>query len=763
MLDRESLWRRLAGAGLWGPAWALAAACAVPWLLPEAWDGRVAPGFQALGWAAVALAAPLAFRARWCGVALGLTLAWGVVGSLAGAARREGALPAGFREARGRIATPWARRGRSLTAELAGDGDLAGARIALSLPAGGLAPPAPGTPVAFRAEVRRPEPAPAFLPERPLWRARDGGPARTVRLASALQLEALGPPAPGPLLRFRAWLHRRFDALPLEGTGRDLWGAMALGIPPVRAESFGPFAESGTIHTLVVSGLHLTLVMAAAEALWRRAVGRGSAWAAASAGWAYALATGFTAPVWRGLLMGLAWAAGRATGWKAPPVLGLHGALGAWILFRPASGCDPGFLLSWMALAGLQWGSGPLAGLVGPLGGRWAEKGASLAAPWLSTLPLLALLHGGAPLWGPPANLLLLPLVSLLVPACLMLTLLPLPGAVASLGTLLAWTGETLVPAFARILPLATGHVLPWLALLAGWILLGQLACAFRPTRWLIASLTVGTLGLMALGGTGRAPRSFSVEAVDVGQGDALLVRSPEGDATLVDAGPDPGSARRITRVLSRRGVTEPVHLVLTHPHLDHAGGWATLVRLWPPASVAGPRLDPERWDPYRPAGATLRGLVRGDGWTRGEARFDVRWPPGLLRLQDPNMGSLVLRVRWKEAEAWLMGDALALQEQDLLDLGDPGAGPPRRLLKVGHHGSRSATSQAWADALGPSVAFISAGRDNRFGHPHPEPLEALGAAHVFVTGRDLGVRAQASGNGWLVETGRGWAGLLGE
>jgi len=615
--------------------------------------------------------------------------------------------------------------------------------------------------VAFRAELRRPEPAPAFLAERPLWRARDGGPARSVRLASALQLQVLGPPDPGPLLGFRTWLRHRFDALPLEGTGRDLWGAMALGIPPARPETFTPFAESGTLHTLVVSGLHLTLVMGAAEALWRRVAGRGSAWAAAGAGLAYALATGFTAPVWRGLLMGLAWATGRATGWKAPPALGLHGALVAWILSRPASGCDPGFLLSWTALAGLQWGSGPLAGLLGPLGGRWAGKIAPLVAPWLSTLPLLALLHGGAPLWGPGANLLLLPLVSLLVPACLALTFLPLGFAVEALGRGLAWTGDSLVPAFARILPLATGHLLPWLALAAGWVLLGQLASAFRPTRWLIATLTLGTLGLMVLGGTGRAARSFSVEAVDVGQGDALLLRTAGADATLVDAGPDPWAARRIVRVLSRRGVREPVHLVLTHPHLDHAGGWATLVRLWPPASVAGPLLDPGRWDPYRPAGATLRGFVRGDGWRRGEAAFQVRWPPGLLRLRDPNMGSLVLRVRWRDFEVWLMGDALALQEGDLLDLGDPGPGPPHRLLKVGHHGSRSATSRAWVEALGASVAIISAGRDNRFGHPHPEPLEVLGASHVFLTGRDLGVRIQAEANGWLVETGRGWSGLL--
>ncbi len=149
----------------------------------------------------------------------------------------------------------------------------------------------------------------------------------------------------------------------------------------------------------------------------------------------------------------------------------------------------------------------------------------------------------------------------------------------------------------------------------------------FRRTRGLCAALGGATLGLLAAGGVGRAPGAFSVEAIDVGQGDALLVRVPGGDATLVDTGPDPRAARRIARVLSRRGVREPVHLVLTHPHLDHAGGWATLARLWPPATVALPALaEPSAWAPLRPArrgrrshGAGARaGLGAGRGGVLG-------------------------------------------------------------------------------------------------------------------------------------------------
>jgi competence protein ComEC len=429
---------------------------------------------------------------------------------------------------------------------------------------------------------------------------------------------------------------------------------------------------------------------------------------------------------------------------------------------HPAAGCEPGFLLAWMALVGLVWTWEPLAGLCAPLLGRAAPPFARALAPWLTTLPLLALLHGGAPLWGVAANLVLLPLVAFLAPVGIVLVFLPVPGAVQALGGLLGWTGERLVPAFARIVPLATGRLWPWIALLLGWILLAQLHARFRRTRWLCAALAGASLGLLAARGVGRAPPGLSVEAVDIGQGDALLLRVPGGDATLVDTGPDPAGARRIARVLSRRGVREPVHLVLTHPHLDHAGGWATLARLWPPAStalpaVAGPGAPWARYGP--PGGAAGAGaLRRGLAWNRGEAAFSVRWPPGPLAVKDHNMTSAVLRVRWRDREVWLMGDALSIQERDLMALGDPGRGRRLRLLKAGHHGSRSASDPAWVAALRPDLALVSAGRRNAFDHPHAEALAALRSegARVFVTGACRGVRVEARGDGWLVETGDG-------
>jgi competence protein ComEC len=684
---------------------------------------------------------------------------------LARKARWEIALPTGFLPLEGRIAAPWSLQGERLRSQVAlsAPDSMKGVTLPLSVPADGeQAPPAPGTPIRFRADLRPVRPAPTFLAERPLWRARSDVAPRRIYLTSSQLLEATGPPEPSPLLRLQVFARRRFEALPLGPTAKDLWGALALGIPPTDEHHFSVFAESGTIHILVVSGLQVTLIMAAVETLLRRLRTRWAAAGTIGAGLLYAGLVGFSAPVWRGLFMGVAWAMGRSTGWKLPPVAGLHLALLLWLLGHPAAGVEPGFLLAWWALLGLLWGAEPLAGLFSPLLGPMALPLARLTAPWLSTMPLLALLHGGAPWWGILANLLVLPLVAFLTPLCLALILLPLPGLTQGAAWVLSWMGDWLVPALTGIAPLATGILWPWLLLGLGWLALAHLQGRLKRTRALAVGLVLASLGLFAFHGTGRSPGTLSLEAVDIGQGDALLLRVPGGDATLIDTGLGPWTGRRVVRVLSRRGVREPVHLIITHPHGDHAGGWATLARLWPIATTSVPVTadDDDPWLPYRPsAGEAPSGLLRGDAWTRGEATFSVRWPVRAFALPDANMVSTVLRVTWRDRELWLMGDALALQERDLMDLGDPGAFP-HRLLKAGHHGSRGASDPAWISVLKPEVVVIPAGFRNPFEHPHSETLETFHRQGLtpWITGTSSGVRIAALAGGWGIETGEGAA-----
>jgi competence protein ComEC len=665
----------------------------------------------------------------------------------------------------GRISAPWSLQGERQRSQidLLAPSSMRGLTLPLTVPSEGeLPPPEPGTPVRFRAELRPIRPAPVFLAERPLWRARSDESPRLIHLTSAQLMEVIGPARPSPLLRLQTFARRRFEALPLSPTAKDLWGALALGIPPADEAHFSVFAESGTIHILVVSGLQVTLVMAVVEALLRRLRARGAAAGAIAAGLLYSALVGFSAPVWRGLFMGVAWAIGRSSGWKLPPVAGLHFALLLWLLGHPAAGVEPGFLLAWWALLGVFWGAEPLAGLLSPLLGRLALPFGRLAAPWLSTMPLLALLHGGAPWWGILANLLVLPLVAFLTPLCLALILLPLPGITQGAAWILTWMGDRLVPALTGIAPLGTGILWPWLLLALGWLALAHLQGGLRRTRALTVGLVLTSLSFLVFRGTGRRPDTLSLEAVDIGQGDALLLRVPNGDATLIDTGLGPWTGRRLARVLSRRGVREPVHLVITHPHGDHAGGWATLSRLWPFSTTSVPVTADEEdpWLLYRPSAETNpAGLLRGDAWNRGEAAFSVRWPARPFALPDANMVSTVLRVTWRDRELWLMGDALAIQERDLLDLGEPGL-PRHCLLKVGHHGSRNASDPAWIAALKPEIAIIPAGFRNPFDHPHPETLETFRHEGLapWITGSSCGVRVSAVASGWGIETGDGAA-----
>jgi len=766
MLTRERLWQRVCGAQFWGLSWALAAACALPWLLPERWEGHLPVLWTLTGSGIVLLSLILLRFRRLSSVPLILGLAWVTFLGLARVARWESALPTGFQDMEGRISAPWTFQGerRQGRITLEAPATLKGCELPLSLPLEGEPAPEPGTPVRFRGELRGVDPAPAFIGERPLWRARSDRLPRRVHLRSAQLLEVTGTVKPSLLLRLQTFARRRFEALPLpSGTARDLWGALSLGIPPAKDDTFSAFAESGTIHTLVVSGLQVTLVMVALEALWRRLLRRGSGIAAALAGLLYCALVGFSAPVWRGLFMGLAWCLGRGSGWKLPPVLTLHGALILWLLLHPAAGCEPGFLLAWLALVGMLWVAEPLAGLLSPLLGCFALPLTRCAAPWLTTLPLLALLHGGAPLWGVVANLLLLPLVALLTPLCLALTLLPVPSLVSLVGQVLSWTGDHGVPFFARIVPLGTGILTPWIALVLGWLWLAQRQGRMQRSRALCVALLAGTFALLLSRGTGRQAKTLSLEAMDIGQGDALLLRQPGGDATMIDTGPSPWAARRIARILSRRGVREPVHLLITHPHGDHAGGWTTLARLRPLASVSIPStaLPPEAWNSMASEGMlqAAQRLQRGDSWRRGEAAFSVRWPPKPFNLPDANMIALVTRVRWQDRELWLMGDVLRIQERDLLDLGDPEPGAFHRLLKPGHHGSHSASDPAWIQALRPEQAVITAGRRNTFEFPHAETLESLrscGCQGIWIVGENHGVRIEAIPGGWRVTRGLG-------
>ncbi len=227
---------------------------------------------------------------------------------------------------------------------------------------------------------------------------------------------------------------------------------------------------------------------------------------------------------------------------------------------------------------------------------------------------------------------------------------------------------------------------------------------------------------------------------VDVGQGDCTFIQTPSGRTILIDGGgkPDGRSSDSIGRkivepFLRRKGVNRLDLIVLTHPHDDHVQGLIPVLRDFSVGLVLDPAL-PHGSQSYRRFLSTVQSRhIPYKVANRGQhIRFadgtdiEILNPPS-VRFQgtddDLNNNSIVSRVVYAGRAIVLAGDAGMTAEADILASGKCVRGD---LLKVGHHGSRSATGDAWLGAIRPERAVISAGRHNSFGHPSEEVLARL-------------------------------------
>jgi competence protein ComEC len=301
-------------------------------------------------------------------------------------------------------------------------------------------------------------------------------------------------------------------------------------------------------------------------------------------------------------------------------------------------------------------------------------------------------------------------------------------------------------------------------------------AARIAPTRWraaLAAAAGACLLALTAAPGIESAQPGESrlrVTLLDVGQGEAVLIQTPDRKALLVDAGGSPGpfdiGGRIVTPALWALGVRRLESVVLSHGDRDHVGGVPAVVRDLAPReiweAIPVPR-DSDRRD-LRALASSLRvswrTVLSGARLESGGVVIEAVHPPppDWERQKVRNEDSLVLRVRYGAVEFWLTGDAGAEFERGVRPGGEAAG---IRILKVGHHGSRTATSAALVDALQPRLGLISAGRGNLFGHPSPTVvarLEAAGAA-VFRTDEDGAIVVETDGRTARVLTasGRSW------
>ena len=229
----------------------------------------------------------------------------------------------------------------------------------------------------------------------------------------------------------------------------------------------------------------------------------------------------------------------------------------------------------------------------------------------------------------------------------------------------------------------------------------------------------------------------MQVHYIDVGQGDSILIVSPEGKVMLIDGGVAGSPA---LEYLSVKGIDHVDVMVATHPHADHIGGLVEVLGALKVSQVVtnGQSTTTKTYENFLDgidkAKAVYREVARGDTLTLGSLTFEVLSPTGPGG-DDLNQGSLVLRLVYGKVAFLFTGDAGYAAEAEMLASGEA---LQAQILKVGHHGSSSSSSSEFLAAVHPEVAVYSCGVGNSYGHPHAETVAALGQTGALIFGTDV-------------------------
>jgi len=587
--------------------------------------------------------------------------------------------------------------------------------------------------------------------------------------------------APSDILtRVRARAGRSIDAT----FGDDAPLARALLIADQRqipTEMRDRYAAAGMIHMLSISGLHVAVIAAAIELFFQvaRMSPRVSLYGAFIVTAIYVVIIGAPPPALRSsAMLGVAMASRI---WQRPTSPWAAWAIGAFVpLYQPRTALDVGYQLSVLGMcalvaAGVVW----RRHLASRLGGWKGKVGRELVTSLIAcavTAPLVAWVFGRVSLIAPLSNMVAAPIITLAQPV-LFLALLVAPitalahffaQAVHPLLFAFDWVAWAAASTPGAAITVATTLTTAMLAAVAAVSLV--VACAGRfPARPAITGLAA--LAAMAVLPAFPFSPNGQVElhVLDVGQGDAILLRTNAGHWVLLDAGPawpggDAGRATVLPYILHRGGTLEA--FVLSHPHTDHVGGAASVLTAMRPraywdaafaggseayiASLAAARKQGIEWHRVHPGDS-----IRVDGVIIAFLAPDSAWTVGL---KDPNLASTIALVRYGMVRFLLVGDAERAEEDWLL--AQHGGDLRAQVLKVGHHGSSTSSSGAFLDAVHPEVAVISVGAGNKYGHPSNDVLYALSRAGAEVLRTDqagtvivrtdgIHIEVEAKGDRW--------------
>jgi len=550
---------------------------------------------------------------------------------------------------------------------------------------------------------------------------------------------------------------------------------------------------AGTYHVVAISGGNIAVLVVVVVLAVRLlgASGRGAACVAlvTLAGYVGVVTAGPS--VWRATLvagthLGARACDHRTSSWQATTV-----AAALLVCARPLEVRNAGFLLTFGATVALlevarrASDETRVHGLVGRAAWWCVMSVAASAAVEATLLPVMASVFGRVTLAGILLNLVAVPLMTVVQMAGMVLLCVDRIDAIAHPTALVAHMAASGIVRSSELLDAA-----PWLtwrvpvpsmvAITCYYASLGLVVAAHHARVRALGYLCFFVAGLSMCLGL-RPPLTSSLDAdhlrltmVDVGQGEAMALEVPGGRGAavshvtmMVDTGGSPfGSAgfdigaRVVEPALWAAGIRSLAALVLTHGDPDHIGGASALIDDFRPGTL---------WQgiPVRRAMALQAVLARAanarvqvrqrrarESFALGAARVVVLHPeaPDWERPRVRNDDSVVMEVIFGDVALLLTGDVGSDVERDLI----PRLVPAKtRILKVGHHGSRTSTSAALLEAWRPHVALISCGRGNAFGHPAPDVIERLTAAGaaIYRTDRDGEITVTTDGRDVRVTT----------
>lgn len=517
------------------------------------------------------------------------------------------------------------------------------------------------------------------------------------------------------------------------------------------------FSRAGLSHIMAVSGLHVGFLLTPFWMLlpmlrrWNSGPVIGLT-GLISFLWIYASLTGFSTSVNRASLMAVLLGYGSLYSKGRSALNQMSVAATGLLLISPAELLEPGFQLSFGAVTLLLlWMPSVQPFIERTIRNRFLSAMIQVMSVTLvvqtGLTPILAFWFGEISLIAPISNLLVVPLLSFLMPAAIVLL------GMAPLLEFIPWIFQPIIRIVEWILlvseqagqeGLSLSLKKPSLTIILAWI---GLLCAALPSisarfRWKLFRLV---LGVLFIGGVVNMtddlkPKPFRMVVLDVGQGDAIFFQTPTGKHYLVDTGtwsPGWNSGKGVLIPFLKEENILRIHgLFLTHPHADHVGGAAEILStvqidtVYRPAFRYESELNRQLDRVILQNGIPERNPVAGESFLLGgEIQVYVLNPERhAADMQNVNNASLVMKWVYGEVAFMLTGDAEAGVEQEIVDRFTTESGHWLRadVLKVAHHGSKTSTTAPFMEAVSPTIALVPLAFRNRYRHPHKEVTERL-------------------------------------